>query len=61
MWRFEARGFQLVMGVPLYRWMVFVREIHNLKWMKMDDEVAGYPMGPRKPPILCSFCDRSFV
>ena len=31
-------GVSIVMGVPLYRWMVFVREIHNLKWMKMDDD-----------------------
>ena len=27
-------GFQLVMGVPLYRWMVFVRE--NI--IQMDDD-----------------------
>ena len=26
-------GFQLVMGVPQARWMVFVRENANLKWM----------------------------
>ena len=34
-------GFQLVMGVPLSRWMVFM-ENPNPKWIKMDDN-WGYP------------------
>ena len=34
-----AGGFQLVMGVPQVRWMVFVRENPNLKWMM----IWGYP------------------
>ena len=42
----NAGGFQLVMGVPQKRWIVFIGE-HPSK--KMDDR--GYPYDLRKPQI----------
>ena len=38
----------IVMGVPLYRWMVYFRDKPIFQWMR----TGGTPMTKRKPPVL---------
>ena len=43
-------GFQLVMGVPLYRWMLYFHG--KIRHLEMDDDLGGSPPILGNPPIV---------